>query len=275
MPHLLSRRAAPPILAILGTALLAAVTATLVGNWDARLWEGMELGKAALENEYCEANHMADFVRQPVNAWSNLCYFLIGLWVIGWAVQDATAKRRANPLQRFPAMTLWVGLMQVGLCFGSFFFHASLTKTGQHWDMAFTYGLSLSLAFGAAYRLLLDLGITENARTKAVTLLLTIGATVVVYLIKWRLDGRIALPAMMLSGLVLVVIVYFRLRAKLNGWLLVAGIVALILSAVFRSLDLAKVGCAPMGWMQLHACWHLCTGLAAFFFLAFLHAEKP
>ncbi len=265
----------PILLSTIVSAVVALTLWLFLHSLDGSFWQGMELGKAALEPEYCEFNHMEAFVRQPVNSWSNFCYLFLGVWLVTWGVQDVLRRANANPVKRFPAMTIWVGLMQIGLCFGSFFFHASLTKTGQHWDMAFTYGLGLSLAFGGAYRLAISWGMKEGFGQKAVFLGLSMASGVLFFLIKWWLNGRVVLPAVMLTGVTLVVLVYLRERKHLNGWLLVAGLVSLVAAAVFRSLDLAKVGCDPLGWMQLHACWHLTTGLSAFIFLAFLRNEKP
>jgi hypothetical protein len=269
------RRMSPPLMATTMTALVAGLLWLFIRPLDGSFWEGMALGNAGLRPEYCEFNHMEDFIRQPVNSWSNFCYLFLGIWLLTWGIQDGIRREQANPIQRFPAMTIWIGLMQVGLCFGSFFFHASLTRLGQHWDMTFTYGLGLSLAFGAAYRLGISFGMQENIRSKAVFLSLAIATTILFFFIKWWLNGRVALPIVMLLGVVLAVVVYVRQRKQLNGWTLLLGLMALILAAVFRSLDLAKVGCEPQGLLQFHALWHLATGVSAMIFLAFLRNEKP
>ena len=269
------RRMSPPLMATTMTALVAGLLWLFIRPLDGSFWEGMALGNAGLHPEYCEFNHMEDFVRQPVNSWSNFCYLFLGVWLLTWGIRDGIRREKANPIQRFPAMTIWIGLMQVGLCFGSFFFHASLTRLGQHWDMTFTYGLGLSLAFGAAYRLVISFGMQENIRSKAVFLSLAIATTILFFFIKWWLNGRIALPIVMLLGVVLAVVVYVRERKQLNSWTLLLGLIALILAAVFRSLDLAKVACEPQGLLQFHALWHLATGVSAMIFLAFLRNEKP
>lgn len=251
------------------------VACMVLQAYDGAAWQGLPLARAGLGNEYCEYNHMAAFVRQPMNAWSNFCYCFIGIWMVGWAVRDMREPSAPSPQRRFPAMTLWLGLLLIGLCFGSFFFHASLTRIGQHWDMAFTYAVSLGLACAAAYRAAIMVGMKETFLAKAAWLALAVALAVLWYGIKWRVDGRMALPAMMLVGIVLLLTVYLRHRRRYSaGWLL-AGLFALALAALFRILDLDKVGCSPQGWFQLHALWHVCTGSAAFFFLAFLRGEKP
>jgi hypothetical protein len=238
-------------------------------------WLHFPLSKAGLTDEYCERNHFEAFIRQPVNAWSNLCYFFLGVWMLVVGVQDARSTLRRNALERFPAMTIWMALTLIGLCFGSFFFHASVTRVGQHWDMAFTYALSLSLVAAGGYRWVGLLGGGDGQRMQIGWLTAAIAAAGLMYVFKWRIEGKIALPILLLLGLLLVIALYLRLKGKLDGRMLLAGVAMLILSLICRSLDLAKIGCDPDGLLQLHAAWHLCTGLAAFLFWHVLHAEKP
>jgi uncharacterized membrane protein (UPF0136 family) len=267
-------------LKILGWSALATLLLALLGLWGMRgltgdFWASFALGKAGLTAEYCEHNHFEDFIRQPINTWSNLAYFFLGFWMLLQGLKDWRTKSRVNHLQRFPAMTIWMALMQMGLCFGSFFFHASVTRLGQHWDMAFTYGVALSLIFAGLSRWAVIWGMQEGPMLKRLAIAVAVLATLGMSVFKWRIDGKIALPGFMLIGLVMVVSVYFQNRDSWNGRLLLAGIITLVVAGVCRSLDLAKVACEPFGWLQFHALWHLSTGLSAFLFWAFLHREKP
>ena len=110
---------------------------------------------------------------------------------------------------------------------------------------------------------------------RRVWLLLGLGSLVLIYFIKWYLNAKIVLPVLMVACIVLGGILFLRLRGKFNSGFMWTALLMLILSGLFRGLDLNKVGCVPMGWMQWHALWHVSTGLAAFFFLAFLRSEKP
>jgi hypothetical protein len=265
----------PFLIATCATLAVSLCTAWYASDATAGCWTDMPLGKAGLTAEYCEYNRMDAFIRQPVNAWSNLAYFFLGAWMLAVGIRDAAAKSGMNPLQRFPLMTIWLGLMLIGLCGGSFFFHASVTRAGQRWDMTFTYAVALSLIAGAGYRWALMLGQRESGQLRGVFLVAAVAAAVLMYAIKWRVEGKVALPSMMLIGIGLAVGLYcWRRRQFQVGWLLL-GIAAIVLAAVCRGLDLAKVGCDPDGWLQLHAGWHLCTGWAAFSFWALLHGEKP
>ena len=262
------------MIALLSTLLLAIAMVGALSVLRAEFWNDYQLSKAGLTDEYCERNHFESFIRQPVNAWSNLCYFFLGTWMVVAGLRDWQRGSAHNPLRRFPGMSIWLGAMQTGLCFGSFLFHASVTRMGQHWDMAFTYAVAIGLIMGGGYRWLVALHVRESALLRWLTLGLALCATVLMASLKWRIDGKIALPILMLLGLVLVVGMYFRHRAQFSGRLLLGGVVALVLAGVCRSLDLAKIGCDPDGWLQLHAFWHLFTGLAAFVFWRLLWEER-
>ncbi len=263
-----------PAFATLITVLVGLVTAWWINGETASIWASFDLAKAGLTDEYCELNRMGDAVRQPVNAWSNLCYTFLGTWVLGWAWKDFRDPLAHNPMRRFPAMSMLVGLMLVGLGCGSFFFHASLTNLGQHFDMGFTYGLTLTLGVGAAYRLRLNKTRKETQKARWAFLGLALALAITMAILKWKVSGKIALPIMMVTGISLAVWVYFRERARFSGILIGCAVLSTIVAAVFRSIDLAKVGCNSEGLYQSHAVWHFTTGLAAFLFLAFLREEK-
>jgi hypothetical protein len=42
-------------------------------------------------------------------------------------------------------MTIWIGLMQIGLCVSAASFSMLRLPAGQHWDMTFTYGTRVKL----------------------------------------------------------------------------------------------------------------------------------
>lgn len=234
----------------------------------------MEIAKAGLTDEYCEFNRMEAVVRQPVNAWSNLCYVFFGSWIGIWSFFDFRNQAAINPIRRFPLMSLWIGLMLLGLGFGSFFFHASLTKIGQHFDMGFTYGLTLSLGVSAAYRLSIDSPKKENRARKLIFGSIAVVLFLLMTFLKWRVSGKLALPIFMLSGIGLATGVYFRFRGRFSGKMLLSAVFATILAGIFRSLDLEKIGCASEGIYQSHAVWHFATALAAFLFLSTLRQEN-
>jgi predicted membrane channel-forming protein YqfA (hemolysin III family) len=270
----LNRLHRPFLVSLLATALLALVLAWLVSSCSNASWEGMALAKAGRTAEYCEANHFDAFLRQPVNAWSNLIYFFFGTWVIVQGIHDFRLQAPRNALAGFPALSVWMGICLWGLCFGSFFFHASVTMEGQHWDMGFTYAVALSLVALGGFRWSLLLGRPSSLALKLAWLGIALGGAVVMAIFKWKIDGKIALPVLMLTGLALAVGVYLRRRGYVDGRMLLMGVLALLLSGVFRAMDLAKVLCDPDGWLQMHALWHVCTGLAAFLFWKTMHLER-
>jgi hypothetical protein len=262
------------LLSLLATCVLAVVVALALSGATGEAWGELPLSKAGLTAEYCERNRFADFIRQPVNAWSNLVYFFLGGWILVIGLHDLRAKTPQNALQAFPAITLWMGLMLVGLCFGSFFFHASVTQLGQHWDMGFTYAVALGLVAMGGYRWSLLLGRDATASLRWFWWMVAAAGGCLMTVFKWWIDGKVALPALMLLGLALAVGVYLRRRGHMSLRLLLAGVAALVAAGLFRGMDLAKVACDPDGLLQWHALWHGATGLAAFLFWRCLWTER-
>jgi hypothetical protein len=261
----------PLLVACVGTLGLASFFFATLARDGADTWEGMSLYPLAHIAEYCEHNDWHAPVRQTMNSWSSLCYAFLGSFMVAWVVQDRVP---GGPMRRFPWLWAWMGLALVGLGCGSFLFHASLTRWGQQLDMGFTYAVAITLMGAGGYRLALLLGCPEGPRARRVALGLTVLASVALYVFKWEINGKWALPALMLAGLGLMLALFLLRRRSYNGWLLLGGVACLVLSGVFRQLDVAKVGCDPQGPLQLHALWHVCTGLSATLCWAFLWWEK-
>ena len=109
----------PFTFALLFASLVGAVTAVFFADQTSNIWAALTVAKAGLTAEYCELNHMEAAIRQPVNAWSNLCYTFLGAWTLFQAWTDIRSKSATNPMQRFLAMRIWIGLMLLGLGFGT------------------------------------------------------------------------------------------------------------------------------------------------------------
>ena len=85
---------------------------------------------------FCEADRHDSLVRQPVNTFSNLCFTLVGVFVLAESVmqQIAGARRRKTRTESDKlgmAFATTFGLSQTLLGFGSAWYHASLSLCGQ------------------------------------------------------------------------------------------------------------------------------------------------
>ncbi|MCB9233832.1 MAG: ceramidase domain-containing protein [Bacteroidia bacterium] len=236
-----------------------------------KIWEGMELAKAGLGAEYCEANQMEAVIRQPANSWSNLAYLFLGLMV--WRFRPPQDK--IYPLRSYRAFYGLLTASYVWLFAGSFFFHASLTRLGQQLDMGGTYSLPLALIGGALYCLRVGNQVNGNQVIKMGFLILVILFDLFCLIFKWHLNGKVMLPALIVVLVLLCGWLWMLHGGNRRTGLLLFGIIAMIVATVIRSLDVAKVGCNPDSWFQGHAVWHVLTGLSGYAVFKFLEGFHP
>eukprot|EP00928_Gymnodinium_smaydae_P052444 TRINITY_DN3633_c0_g1_i3.p1 TRINITY_DN3633_c0_g1~~TRINITY_DN3633_c0_g1_i3.p1 ORF type:complete len:336 (-),score=8.60 TRINITY_DN3633_c0_g1_i3:421-1380(-) len=135
----------PSIAALVTTGLTAlGLGLYVVAAQEGGLFE-MVPGKGA---RYCEEIQEHEAVRTPVNSWSNLVIALAGGWAIGMAIQQ---YREGVALPRI-VLLLCIGLSQVILCVGSFFFHAVLNSWGHWLDICGMYWIMNAALASAAWR---------------------------------------------------------------------------------------------------------------------------
>eukprot|EP00928_Gymnodinium_smaydae_P050746 TRINITY_DN342_c3_g1_i2.p1 TRINITY_DN342_c3_g1~~TRINITY_DN342_c3_g1_i2.p1 ORF type:complete len:339 (-),score=7.67 TRINITY_DN342_c3_g1_i2:481-1437(-) len=134
----------PSLAALVTTGL----TALGLGLYAVAAQEGvfeMVPGKGA---RYCEEIQEHEAVRTPVNSWSNLVIATAGGWAIGRAIEQ---YREGVALPRI-VLLLCIGLSQVILCVGSFFYHAVLNNWGHWLDICGMYWVMNAALASSAWR---------------------------------------------------------------------------------------------------------------------------
>lgn len=237
-------RAAPPparglAAAIFFTALAALVLAGALSRLpSADAWASLTPGDCA---EYCEASHRCgplatrDAVQQPLNAWSNLAYLFVG--VLGAAA--------------FPTpLGLAFAAAATVLAFGSFGFHATVTRELQWWDMVGTVGVLFAVSARSVHA---AFGVSQ-ARALAGWA----AATSLYAVFKWQLPAT----PVMAAGILVAAVAIVRLvrEGRTPARLGVAALLAFVAAWALRELDVRKIGCDPASVLyQGHALWHLLT----------------
>lgn len=234
------------------------------------IWSGMQISKSALTAEYCELYRTGHLFHQPVNTYSNLFYFFLGSIILGLSIKSTNASNR-NSLQQFPALMAFCGFSLIYLCFGSSFFHASMTWTGQRVDMNATYAVCLScLAISSYYYF--QLHFTSWIKTLYI-LVLSLLVIFFVYL-HLHVSSMILLPLFIILILFFTLINYNRNKKALSiqfAWL---SLLFVIGAFILRTLDILKIVCNPTSVFQGHSLWHIFTGLSAFFLFWFFYSEN-
>lgn len=257
----------------------AAITAVCCGIYylldhflDGSVWSGMTLSQTVAKQEYCEYSDMDAFLRQCMNSYSNLAFFFFGVVLLLTAQNDRKHRHNDNPVAGFPALTFLCGISLIYLCFGSTFFHASLTWPGQRVDMNGTYSVCIIMILLSLYRLFYT---TIDMRQLRAGVLLVFFILVPVYVyLHLLVPGIYLLPLMMLIVTVLT-IVNIRRHPGLDQYrYAVISLCCLTGAAVFRQLDTAKIGCNPHSLWQGHSAWHVLIGASPFFLYFFYRSEK-
>lgn len=241
-------------------------------------WEGMELGVAGTFEEFCEMNRMNELFREPVNTISNLAYLLYGSICIAFFKNDTAKKLRYNLILEFPEYSLLMGFAFIYLAFGSFYYHASLTKVAQRHDMAATY---IVAAFPVIFNILNIVVALKKNKSYLVRkniaqagFFIMILAAILFYVFKWKLNANIALPTIF----ILIGITSFLSAKLIDGksyfWFLLLGMLFLATAFGLWYADRFNFWCNPIGILQGHAVWHILTGFAAFFVYLFLRSER-
>ncbi len=262
----------PLVVFIIITAILAILFAFI---WQVNMWEGWTLGAGGTFAEFCEQNRMTQLIRQPANTWSNLAYLFYGLLCVRLAIYDKQNLASANLVTSHPIISWVFGFTFVYLCLGSFFYHASLTRIGQHFDMGGTYAL-------VAFPFMVNLGRTYRHYTsisekKLVPYLIVFSFTVfvLIFAFKWYLKAEYVLGGLILG--VLLSTLWYHAISKTRYQILFGLLAVLSMVAAYFIWwqDRYKHWCDPESYLQGHALWHVLTGLGGFFVYLMLRSEQP
>lgn len=227
------------------------------------VWAGMVVSKSALTAEYCEFNNVARFFHQRMNTYSNLAYFFFGVVIVQIGLRDRKNQgiMSQNRLEAFSLLSILLGICFIYLCFGSAFFHASLTYVGQRVDMNGTYALTLVLVSIGLYHVFYAVRFTPTAEKVFVAFLVIL----IILFLKIALlipSGKL-LPALILVLLLLTAINYMQFRKERSGILAILSFILIVVAIYVRTMDVQKMGCNPHSCYQGHALWHLLTALSS------------
>jgi hypothetical protein len=202
---------------------------------------------------WCEAERCA-WIVNPSDAWSNLLYLVLGIWM--WRV--ARQSGRAD-LARFGPASVAIGIF-------SFAYHASYTFALQFFDFVAMFLFSFTVIARNAVRL----GWIAPARETRFFL-----AGVAIFSALVPPLFRLGFPIQALVGLLIAVglaqewRIYRRDGPRLAYRAYRLGLVLLGAAALASLADVTRVACAPESWLQGHALWHVLSALALAAFFRF------
>jgi hypothetical protein len=195
--------------------------------------------------KWCEERVCA-FINEPVNAWSNLAYIAVGLWIL-------TRNRQ------FGIMTLLVGIF-------SFIFHATNFYLTQIFDYLGMYLVVAQLLTMNLVRL------SKIKVTQFYPVFLGLIAFMLVLLQAMRMAGY-PYQLIVLLGVVLIIWTEFRCKDRYASKSLPAAVFFFALGVTTLLLDKTRVVCDPKNiFLQGHSYWHLFSALSIG--CIYLHYER-
>jgi hypothetical protein len=213
-------------------------------------WDGFET--AAMH--FCE-RELCGWITQPANTWSNLAYVIVGIWLIRLAYKEGHRALAA------------VGVIEILIGIGSFFFHMSSTHLGEVVDVGAMYllvGYALVINL-ARYRLRVGRPLAPKMLVGLFIFLVTVSIiSVAMY------KGKVGIWVFAIQA---VIAGHLEMRmyrhhggeedyGPIRGLLVCFGI-----AWAFWWLDLLGVFCDPDNhFLQGHAIWHVFNS-AVFYFL--------
>lgn len=232
-------------------------------------WQSWIPGVAGTYEEFCERNRMDELIREPSNTFSNLAYVWLGLQVLAFAIWDSKNKTPQNRIQQRPIFSIVFAASLILLGAGSFFYHASLSKIAQRWDMTGVYAIMSFLLIYPISHLL-----PNKQKFISISVFIILLMDVLLYAFKWSLNGIIFLPLFIgavLLGIIIEQMIRKPKRKTIWGFISFASLIA---AGIVWYLDREKILCDPDSLIQGHAAWHCLTGWSTFSIYLFFRSER-
>jgi len=245
-------------------AVFAFITAaTIALSWLPNVWHDWSPDYCRNVNCYCEPLRNR-FVLQAINAYSNLGFVLVSLLILGQAIPQQPLPREA-----YQTHFRIYGLAALLIGAGSFFYHASLTRVGEWFDLM---GLYLFTSFLLLYNLarLRPLnGVTFAA------IYIGLSSLFGIQMIVARELQQIVFGLLAAGALGLEVVIHWRRRRRIRHRYFAAAIGCFIVGAVIWILDgRGALPCWPESLFQWHALWHVLTAASAGLLYLYYRSER-
>lgn len=244
--------------------ILVLIVLTEIGQ-DRNVWAGWTEGRSLRTMGYSERIYINDVFRTRANTWSNLAYVLVGFYSFALGRQDSRSPTPSDAgyLVRTPALSYAFGLACCYLGFASGLGHASLTRFGQHLDVAAMYAPLLVLIALNPSRWFphLTLG-GKKFPTWPIWISLVVVACVLLFIFKWSMSSKKVLSTLIATVSLLTLVDRFPSSRKTKVRWLVGSSAALVAGVVCRQIDAAGRFSGPDSWFQGHTLWHFLTALS-------------
>lgn len=239
---------------------------------ESNIWAQWTPAAELHQAHYAETIHYDSILRTRVNTWSNVAFLVVGLYVCALAVTDWRAESRRNFLEAHPVFSLSYGLACIGLAVGSAFFHASLTRWGQHVDVAMIFAPPLLLVVLNAARYTREIPFFR-VRTPEMFIVAGLLFWVFLFGFKWSLSSTVVILFLITPLLIFALFDHRSARIETRIRYLYLAAFAMGLGVLFQALDAARVLSVGNGYFQGHSLWHICGATALWWAYAYHRSE--
>lgn len=239
-------------------------------------WSGMRPATCMPDRCFCEGVG-AGIIRQPINTWSNLGFVLVGLMTLAVAVQDFTLAppvKHPNLMRRIWIYPVIYGAATILIGIGSMLYHTTLAFAWQTLDVTSIYLLASFMLLYNVSRLRQIMGSLFAGSY------VLINAALAYLAIRWPHTRRYIFVVLALAVLVTEWLVHCKRRPRMRMVYLWAAIGSLAAAGLAWVADLAAmiglagVPCAPNGWLQGHALWHILMAALIGFVYCYFRSEE-
>ncbi|MFY0654610.1 MAG: ceramidase domain-containing protein [Cyclobacteriaceae bacterium] len=227
-------------------------------------WDSLDPAHC-MPNCWCEAVRYGEWIRQPMNTWSNLFLILVAIYIIRLARKDISDQ---NELTRNPAYSnlFAFGCILTGL--GSMFFHASLTYIGNWVDIMGMYFIAIFLILYNYSR------IRHLSISRMIVWYVCLISFFGILIYKKAEINNVLFGFVVLGFVISAILVQRKLKSKSKKVYLWLAIVSYYTGSTFWYLDNEGLLCRPDSWMQGHALWHILSGTAVLLIYLYFRSEE-
>lgn len=245
-------------LPLLIALLISAVTLGVLTSLPASTWTDWRPATCLPRGCFCEIPNPHSPIRQTANTVSSLGYIFSGTLAI-------TASKKMRRFSPGHAVIFGVSSLLIGV--GSAFYHASLTFSGQFFDVLGMFMLATLMPVYAFERIW-DLRFA-----------VTFGLYLIIVIFLSLLQISLPDTRRFVFALALIIALFFEARYLKQQTPVIAanklrlGILLLAVAYVIWILDTARIVCFETSLMQGHALWHL-LGAASVWLLYQYYASE-
>jgi hypothetical protein len=215
---------------------------------------------------FCE-NIGRGIVRQPIDAYSNVIYVIVGVYIIFHLIYFSKDRLKYSKITNLPRKILYVlAFASIAVGFGSFLYHAKFNFLGEQLDDDSMYlvGSFLLLSSFSHFK--------KFAANRFVLSYVLLNIFLEILILIHPLVRGLALGLLIVSMLFWENKNYKLNKNKLDRSL-VTGVLLFVFGYAIWILDYTKIFCFPYSIFQGHAVWHILTGLAIYFMYSYQESE--